>query len=163
MSQRCEVAVTPSADSSATAFSLRSSLRAQMATEAPARATPLASPNPMPVLPPVTTTTLPVRSSTVATLLPALNVERREVVDHLPELLAARRRELDREPRHTDLAEPRYLIGEQSEVGLLLVIETEAERHEAHVEGLGAARLLRHAAGLLHATGEVVHRLEVGR
>ena len=38
---------------------LRSSLRAQMDTDAPACATPLASPSPIPVFPPVTTTTRP--------------------------------------------------------------------------------------------------------
>src|SRR4051794_20912827 len=162
MSQRSDEAVTPRADSSATAFSLRSSLRAQMATEAPARATPLASPKPIPVLPPVTTTTLPVRSSIVPTLVAAVDVQRRKVVDHLPELLAGRGRELDRQPRHTDLAELRDLVGEQTEVGLLLIVETQAERHEADIERFGAARFLGHALRLLHAARKVVHGFEVG-
>src|SRR5436190_16909900 len=103
MSHRSHVASTPRAESSATAFSLRSSLRAQITTDAPAWATPLARPRPMPVLPPVTTTTLPVRSTIGATLPPALDVQRREVVDLGAELLPGGRREHERQPRHAQV------------------------------------------------------------
>src|SRR2546423_799935 len=98
--------------SSAPAFSLRSSLRAQIATDAPAWATPLARPRPMPVLPPVTTTTLLVRSTIGATLPPALDVQRREVVDLGAELLPGGRREHERQPRHAQVAELCDLIGD---------------------------------------------------
>src|SRR5699024_4704251 len=47
---------------SSTAAALTASLRPHTATEAPARTSPRAMPSPMPRLPPVTTTTLPVRS-----------------------------------------------------------------------------------------------------
>src|SRR5581483_5319024 len=55
-------AAAPSPSSSATASALRSARRDQTATEPPARATPRAMPSPMPLLPPVTTTTRPERS-----------------------------------------------------------------------------------------------------
>src|SRR5690348_15456414 len=113
MSQRSDVAVTPSDDSSATAFSFRFSLRAQTATAAPACATPFASPRPMPVLPPVTTTTLPLRSSIGRRLTPTLDVQRRELVDHLAVLLAGGGRELQRQPRHAELAQLLDLLGHQ--------------------------------------------------
>src|SRR4051794_38334397 len=127
MSHRSHVASTPRAESSATAFSLRSSLRAQIATEAPASATPFARPSPMPVLPPVTTTTRPVRSSIAPTLPPALDVEGGELVDLAAELLPCRRREHEREPRDAELAELGDLIGEGGEVGLFMVVEGEPE------------------------------------
>src|SRR5690606_19294441 len=55
-------AVPPRPRSSSTAVAFTSAFRPQTATEAPAPTRPRAMPRPIPRLPPVTTTTLPVRS-----------------------------------------------------------------------------------------------------
>src|SRR3984957_15047804 len=66
---RCEtsslsaIAGTPVFSSIASVSRLRSSLRARIATDAPASARPSAIPRPMPPLPPVTTATLPLKSN----------------------------------------------------------------------------------------------------
>src|SRR5580700_68976 len=66
---RCEtsslraIAGTPVFSSCASVSRLRSSLRARIATDAPASARPSAIPRPMPPLPPVTTATLPLKSN----------------------------------------------------------------------------------------------------
>ena len=62
-SQRTARARPPASSSSAAAAAFFSSLRAAMATVAPAAARPRANPRPMPLLPPVTMATLPLRSN----------------------------------------------------------------------------------------------------
>src|SRR5208282_4489253 len=57
------VAGTPALASSSTTARFFSSLRARIATAAPASARPSATPRPIPPLPPVTTATLPLRSN----------------------------------------------------------------------------------------------------
>src|SRR4051812_25952425 len=150
ISHRSHVASTPRAESSATAFSLRSSLRAQIATDAPAWATPLARPRPIPVFPPVTTTTRPVRSSIAPTLPPTLDVEGGELVDEHAEVLPRRRREHERQPRHAEVAQLLDLIGEGGEVGLLAVVQAQPKGDEAHVERLRPTGFVGSRLGLGH-------------
>src|SRR5882724_10319870 len=85
-SQRSAIALPPWERSCFSAAAFLSSLVPQMQTDAPARASPSAMPRPMPLLPPVTSATLPVRSNPGCAMAP-LSRERPTILRALARVL----------------------------------------------------------------------------